>query len=922
MNCLPVFGLFEGDIPAMLNLTIVLFYSALLVVVTSVITMRSRDPDPMLGGRNMPWWLVGASIIGTNLSNLSFLTFPTIGFVLDKGVILANLMDILAGLIVCFLFVAFLRKTRDASIYTLLRDRFGMGMSLYVSGAFIVFKILYAGIMLCLVGKALHFMTGVEVGSIILTCGTLVIFYTYMTGIEGVMWTDLFQTVLLVGASILALIFIGGSVADSFTQQSLGWGDLRSMLEAGAEKENLSSDSVVITLLFFITSAVSYFISDQTIGQRYLVARSDAHAKKGLLFASICMPLFATIFLAIGVALYLYYTLNPTLLTPEVLADKDGIFAYYIANNFPNGLLGLIIIGILAAAMSTIDTGINSSSTVFCCNFWDPFVKKTSSSTLRNMSIMRNCSLAFGALAIIVGYLIHTSSESLLTIFWKGNAFILDSVLGLFLLMRISKRVGKKSGITAFAAGMLFIAWATFTCDIDHPWANDYHYMLGLPGGTAIMVVVGLIMSRFMDESVQEGSAPFIHSEKARESIARKRKRAKKNIFADSLRPKSFYQVYAGIALAAVLMLLFDGGRMGFSLIDARFLVASAISLAAVVLGPFIIDNFTSKRYLGVNLTLLTIALPLGASVAMFLNPGAPEYGYLFLVAVMGMGTMVGWTMLALGTMLSASVASLLALWISSQAGVPGEWMFLSLATLGIFVFYAMDAAKERSSEERALGKVHTILKRVGDLTMRHSIDLSHSGKQINMQDVSRLAHTANDIASMIDALKGATDTDPEEGQLELSVEESLTHALTRIPLRDKVTVLCEQDFKVMGCRDAFENIFYHLLENATYYIDRGEASAVVCVIDAKRRTFSISNDGPAVRPVDVPYIFDLGYSQKDGLGLGLTYCKKMLEGMRAGIRLISKPKDKWVIFKIYFPFSYDGRRLDDDVSCQNDVQL
>lgn len=376
MNCLPVFALFGGEIPAMLNLTIVLFYTALLVVVTSVITMRSRDPDPMLGGRNMPWWLVGASIIGTNLSNLSFLTFPTIGFVLDKGVILANLMDILAGLIVCFFFVVFLRKTRDASIYTLLRDRFGMGMSLYVSGAFIVFKILYAGIMLCLVGKALHFITGVEVGSVILTCGTLVIFYTYMTGIEGVMWTDLFQIVLLVFASILALIFIGGSVSDSLSLQNLGWGDLRSMLEAGAEKGNLSGDSVVITLLFFITSAVSYFISDQTIGQRYLVARSDSHAKKGLLFASICMPLFAMIFLAIGVALYFYYTLNPNLLTPEVLADKDGIFAYYIANNFPNGLLGLIIIGILAAEMSTIDMGINSSSTVFCCNFWNPFVKK------------------------------------------------------------------------------------------------------------------------------------------------------------------------------------------------------------------------------------------------------------------------------------------------------------------------------------------------------------------------------------------------------------------------------------------------------------------------------------------------------------------------------------------------------------------
>mgnify|MGYP001432032672 CR=1 FL=1 len=919
----------DGAVPPMLNLTVVLLYATLLVIITSVITLRSRDPDPMLGGRNMPWWLVGASIVGTNISSISFLLIPSIGFTLDVNVMVSDLLDAVGAIIACFFFVVFLRKTRNASIYTLLKDRFGTSVSLYISGAFIVFKVLYAGIVLYLVGKALHFITGADVENIIFICGILVIFYTYMTGIEGVIWTDFFQTLLLIFAGLLALFFIGQNILGNFSELGMHWSDAKGIFAEGMQGENVfSGDSLLVTVLFFITSASSYFVSDQTIAQRYLVARSDSHAKKGLIAASLCMPFFAIIFIFIGLGLYLFYALNPTLASPEILADKDGIFAYFIAHSLPNGFLGLAIVGILAAAMSTMDTAINSSSTVFYCNFWEPFTQSTESKTLRNMSVMRHSSLVFGVLAILSAYLIYTNSDSALNVLWKGGAFILDGVFGLFILMRISQKVGKKAGITALVSGTLFTSWATLTSGLDHPLAAPFHYMWGLPVGTLIMVTVGLIVSCFVEENIQENEGPTIYNEAARKSIARKRKRAKKNIFADSLRPKNFYQVYASIALLPVCMFLYDTHRMGFSAIDPRFLVASLLCLVGVIAGPFIIKNFTSKYYLALNLTLLTIALPLGAAVTMFLNPMNAKYGYLYLGSVLGMGTMIGWTMLGLGTMLSTALATLIAMGISENAGIPENWMILSLGTFAIFIFYAMDAAKERLSEERALGKVHNILRRVSKVTMRHSIDLSQSGRQLNMQDISRLTHTANDIATMIDALKGATNTDPEDGQLELSVKESLQHALNRIPANDRkhsknaIEILGDQDFKVMGNRDVFENILYHLLENAFYYLERGEANKVVCSLDAKKRIFTISNDGPPVKPANVPYIFDLGYTTKGDLGLGLTYCKKMLEGMRAGIRLTSKPQDKWVTFKIYFPFSYDGRKLNDDVTRQNEVQL
>ncbi|HCR36952.1 MAG TPA: hypothetical protein DIU37_02260, partial [Opitutae bacterium] len=876
-------------------------------------------------GRNMPWWLVGASIVGTSLSSIAFLVVPGIGFTLDFSVITGEILDtMVAGLITCIFFVSFLRKTSDASIYTLLGNRFGRGISLYMSAAFIVYKVLYAGIILSLVGKSLHFITGASVESIILISGLLVVFYTYMTGIEGVMWTDFFQTVLLAIAGVLALMFVGEHLLSAFDAGGLDyWEASKEILSQGTQDDIFLSESVGITLVFFITRSMALLISDQTIGQRYLVARSDRDAKQGLLLASLGVPAIAGVFLLIGMCLYVLYKVSPQLATPEILADPDGVFAYFIANNMPNGLLGIIIIGILAAAMSTIDTGINSSSTVFYCNFYEPFSGRLGSKVLQNMSVMRNCSLIFGCAAILAAYLIFKHASSTLSVFWKGGALILNGALGLFILMRVSKRAGKKSGITALVMGMAFITWATFTSKLDHPLAAPFHYMWGLPVGTSLMVVVGVIASRFLEDGVHSVSGPLIHGEEARRSIARKRRRAKKNIFADSLRPKNFYQVYAGIALAVVLLLIYDRQHMGLGAIPQNLLFLSAVALLLVIIGPYAISNFTSKRYLALNLGLLATALPLVTAVVLFLHPEDSRFGSLFLASVAGLGTMVGWTMLSLSTMLSVSVASVVALYLSPEATVPENWVLLSLGTFGIFVFYAMDAAKARSAEERTFEKVHTILKRVSDLTMSHSIDLSQSGRQLNMQDVGRLTHAASDIATAIDALTGATDIDPEDGQLELSVEESLNQVLNRVPLkRGCIEVFCERDFKVLGNRDVFENILYHLVDNAVYYLERGQATQVVCLIDAENRTFSISNNGPAVKPADVPFVFDLGYTTKDSLGLGLAYCKKMLEGMRGGIRLISKPNDSWVAFKIYFPFSYDGRKLDDDVRCQNDVQL
>jgi signal transduction histidine kinase len=203
------------------------------------------------------------------------------------------------------------------------------------------------------------------------------------------------------------------------------------------------------------------------------------------------------------------------------------------------------------------------------------------------------------------------------------------------------------------------------------------------------------------------------------------------------------------------------------------------------------------------------------------------------------------------------------------------------------------------------LGRIHHIVGKIYDKVIGVSVGLAQSNKPLSLEGISHLAKSAGDVKLMLGALLGATDINPEETKLELSVRETLLHVLKRCSKKayQSVRIEGDADFNVLGNREIFESIVAHVLDNAFYYVEKGEATTVVCILNKDTKTLSILNDGPTIAPQDMPYIFDLGYTVgKDSLGLGLTYCKKMLEGMRSGIRLISKPNDPWVQFCLYFP--------------------
>ena len=894
------------DAGGMTDLMIVLFYTAILVVITSIINLKTNDPDPMLAGRNMPWWLIAASITGTSISSMAFLGFPEHGYDLQ----ITELTTYITGIVIgnCFSvlwFIDFLRQSPNASIYTLLSQRFGNWASAYAAIVFILFTTIRCGAITLIVAQGIHVICGIDMVSVMILTGAMVIFYTYMSGIEGVIWTDLFQTIFLMIAGFCILMFLIDHTPYSLNES---WSIIQKNSIGDVSWTEILSDMNLfwIPLAFFAFNSITFLGSCQGTAQRYLVGRSNQHAKGGVLVSGVLSIICITLFYVMGLVLYLYYY-NIHQTSPDILMPTSKhVFTNFLAQICPHGLKGIALVGILAAAMSTIDTSINSSATVLVCNLYEPFLKSASNrQALLTTQIFRTSSAIFGVAGILMAYLAHINSLGALRFMWVGMGFINFGLVALIFILRFNSKIGPKGAIAGLLGGTVIAMWAMFTSGSTLPWRCPWDQIIIVPLCSTSTFLIAWIVSAIIKENsksllIQKDNTP----EKYKKLIIDRRRKAKKNIFEDSLRPKSGYRWYALGMIIFELLVANEGDHLGLTGSNYWLLWISIMILSLIVAMPWIFESTYRKTYISSVTFLLSIALPFcGASIA-FMHPDNTILSYFFLFTVGILGCMVGWTILSMSSILAVAGAAYFNLYFCGSVGIPDNWPTLCMLTLTIFTYYAMSAGKEALITEKNMSTMHTVLEKINQKAMDVSVDLLQSKRNLSLKDTDRLVKISSELRMMIDALLGATNITPEEAHLELSISETLEHVAKKFTLHFQNSLeIHGKDFKILGDRDIFESIITHLLDNAAYYIDRNEATRVVCNLDAEKKTLTIANDGPQINHNIRPYIFDLGYSyDKQGAGLGLAYCKKMLQGMRSSIKFVSRSRDHWVQFRLYFP--------------------
>lgn len=440
--------------------------------------------DFSLGGREMPWWAVTASILAAEISAATFLGGPEEGFS-KRNFTYAQLAigTVLARAIVAYLFIKPYYEYKVISIYDFLQIRFGNTTKNAASIIFLLTRVLASGTRLYVAGVivviAIEYITGIkpqpntEILIYVVVLSALAFFttiYTAIGGIKAVVWTDFIQATLMFSALGYAAYSLLGSIPG-------GWGGAQSYLQAPGDLSFWNTGfsegtiwhqvRVVLEEPYTIWSALigSTFITmathgtDQDMVQRMLTAK-DYHRSR---LAVICSGLIdipvVLVVLTVGILLYVFYQTH----ADPNLPGKN-IFAYWIVHQVPPGFRGLMVAGVLSTAMGSLSTALNALATSFVKDWWMPYFGTASGDDRSHVRAVRWSTVGFSALLVLVGALTARAvviypDARIIPIVLGIFGYTYGSLLGIFLVGLMTKTRGSDTGnLIAMACGFIVVA--------------------------------------------------------------------------------------------------------------------------------------------------------------------------------------------------------------------------------------------------------------------------------------------------------------------------------------------------------------------------------------------------------------------------------------------------------------------------------
>lgn len=486
------------------DLVVLIGYLLFTVLFGCYFIRRSRTPEQFTtAGGSLPGWAIGLSIFGTYVSSISFLANPGSSFATNWNAYIFNISCVAATFIAVRFFIPYYRKYNSVSAYALFENKFGLWARVYASVFFILTAVSRIAIILYLVALPINQLTGWSIISIIWVIGAITILYTVMGGIEGVVYTIAMQSVVLMIGALICVILIflkmPGGVTAIFKIAIQ-----HHKFSFGSFSPNLSQSTVWVVLAFGLATNLQNLGIDQNYVQRYITAKSEKEAKKSAWLSAVLYLLVPVFFFFIGTALYSYYTVLPSQLTPQLAASVatghgDQVFPYFIVHNLHYGLAGLVIAAILAAAMSTISSNLNSAATIINEDYFKRFFAKTPSAK-SSMAVLYLSTLIFGIFMIIgASLMIHVKTA--LALSWILVSVFSGGILGVFLLSLISHKLNHAAVFIGVLAGFLIIVYLTLAhLDIwRHVWPFSYlHQYLTIVIGTLAIAVVGFFLSILM----------------------------------------------------------------------------------------------------------------------------------------------------------------------------------------------------------------------------------------------------------------------------------------------------------------------------------------------------------------------------------------------------------------------------------------
>ncbi len=397
--------------------------------------------DFFLGGRNLPWYAVTASTIATTISAVTFIGVPALVYAVDGNFVYLQLAlgGIIARILVARFLVPLYYEKEFYSPYEYMEDKLGPVVGRITAGMFFLGGILGQGVRVYATALVLELITGWTLTESIVLIAMFAVLWTWMGGIAAVIWTDFIQFFILIAGGIAALIFVTNTLPDQWT----------TLVELGQQADkfrtfDFSTDPRVAftfwaALIAMPFQNVAVYGTDHLFVQRLLCCRNQKEAQKAVLWSTVG-ELVPVLMLTVGVGLYAFYQIHslPDEFANLVAERGDRIFPVFIISEIPSGLKGLLIAGILSAAISSLDSILAALSQISLTMFYKPFVRPDADEP-HLLKVSRLMVIFWGAVLAIMAWQFSASKVDIVTLAFSMTTYTWGPMLGLFLLSILAK---------------------------------------------------------------------------------------------------------------------------------------------------------------------------------------------------------------------------------------------------------------------------------------------------------------------------------------------------------------------------------------------------------------------------------------------------------------------------------------------------
>ena len=468
----------------------------------SLLAGRQRSArDYFLGGKRLPWWAVGFSIVASETSTLTFISVPGLAFRSDMHFLQLVFGYFIGRVLVAWLFIPAYYRGDLETAYDFLGRRFGLPVRRLTSAVFIVTRVLASGVRLFATAIPVHLVTGLGYAESIALIGACTIVYTYAGGLKAVVAMDVVQLAVYLAGAVASMALILHALPG-------GWSDVAALaVQGGANKFEIlnlswggsvagflgSPYTLVGSLLGGTFLTMASHGTDQLLVQRLLGCRSARESRKALLLDASFIVLQFAFFLLLGLALFAFY--GGKTYGALGLGSSDEVFPSFIVHSLPAGLAGLLVAGILASAMGTLSSSISSLASSSYLDLYRLARKNAVEDPALEMRASRLLTLAWGVVLVGGAMLFTDTTNPVIELGLRIASVTYGGLLGTFFLGLFFSETGARDAVAGLFAGLAAMALVIFYSTIDYTW----HTLIGC----VATIVVGNLSARLFPAGTQ-----------------------------------------------------------------------------------------------------------------------------------------------------------------------------------------------------------------------------------------------------------------------------------------------------------------------------------------------------------------------------------------------------------------------------------